>query len=223
MSRIKENTVSAETQLSKSDRVTFYGDGNIRIMFVGNSITKHDVLPEIGWNESYGMAASQKENDYVHLLMKKVDEKADAAYCICQVAQWERNYKNGEKELPEFEEARDFEADLIVMRAVENCPEDEFDGEEFKNEYKRLIQYLDKTGKAKVIITTSFWRHIADNAIVETALDMSYPYLYFGDMGERDEMMAIGLFEHKGVQIHPGDRGMEEIAERIWSVMKNYI
>lgn len=223
MKQIEKNTVSAESQLEHSDRVTFIGSGKKRIMFVGNSITKHDILPEIGWYESYGMAASCPQKDYVHLLIEKTDGKTDASYCICQVAQWERYYKNGEEMLAEFVSARNFEADIIVMRAVENSPLDGFDGEKFREEYKKLISYLDKSGKAKVIVTTSFWRHAADDEIVKAAMDCGYPYIYLGDMGERDEMKALGLYAHEGVANHPGDAGMKEIAERIWAIMKDYI
>ena len=96
MSDIEKNTVSAQKQLGNNSIFSFEkpeGKGK-RIMFVGNSITRHGIKPEIGWHGDWGMAASRKEKDYVHLLVDKINKiEPDASFCICQVANWEREYK----------------------------------------------------------------------------------------------------------------------------------
>ena len=46
-----------------------------RVLFIGNSITKHEPKPEIGWYGCWGMAASAEERDYVHILMKKISSR----------------------------------------------------------------------------------------------------------------------------------------------------
>lgn len=218
MEQIEKNSVQAKGQLKKNNFVTFEnenGNGK-RIMFVGNSITRHGRLPEIGWDRDWGMAASEKSKDYVHILMEKFKESdADAAFCICQVAEWERKYKIGEEVLNLYSEAKDFKADIIIMRAVENCPREEFDSEHFKRQYQNLISYLDSENKAKVVMTTSFWKHTATETLKEFALENNIPVAVLEDLGEDDEMKAIGLFEHEGVANHPGDKGMQKIAERI--------
>lgn len=218
--QIKKNTVKAANQLKETDYVTFEnlnGTG-IRVMFVGNSITLHGVAPHIGWHNNWGMAASAKEKDYVHQLISKIDAIwKDAAYCICQVAAWERSYMQGtEKLYPLYESARAFQADVIVLRFIENCSFEGFDRQIFKSELEKLLMYLDSSSKAKTIITTGFWRHCGDEAIREFAKEKSLSLVELGDLGERDEMKAIGLFDHSGVANHPGDFGMEQIAERIY-------
>lgn len=190
-----------------------------RIMFVGNSITLHGILHEIGWHNEWGMAASSIENDYVHIIMNK-EIFPDAQYCICQVAEWEGEYKNGESKFNLFENARKFHADIIVMRFIENVPAKDFDPEIFKASYDKLLNYLNKSQKAKVVLTTGFWRHPGDNVIIEYAKEKGLPCVLLGDLGEDESMKAIGLFEHSGVANHPGDLGMKNIAERIVSELK---
>lgn len=218
MSRIEKNTVSAKKQLEEKKYIKFInpeGKGK-RIIFAGNSITLHGIKPEIGWHWEWGMAASCAENDYVHQVMKVANEKyPDAAFCIAQVSRWETNYASDyNKALEFYSEAREFDADIIIIRAVENCPWDVYDEELFMKSYKAMIDYLNK-GNAKIILTTSFWISKADNAIKKVGDENGYPVIYLGDLGEKNDMMAIGQFEHKGVSIHPNDNGMKEIANRI--------
>lgn len=217
-SQIKKNTVSSENQLrvGESVFVDFPGGKGKRIMFVGNSITLHGVNEGLGWFNRCGMAASSLEKDYVHLLMSKVLEKdSDASFCICQAAGWERTYKDGAKAMEPFAAARDFEADVIVMRIIENCKVAEYEPETFFKEYCEFVNYLNKNGKAKIIFTTGFWKHPGDKEILEASKKFGSEAVYLGDLGEDDAMMAKGLYEHKGVAMHPGDKGMENIADRI--------
>ena len=185
-------------------------------MFLGNSITRHGEKQEIGWYGNYGMAASAKEKDYVHLLeasIKKCDPHA--AFCICQVADWERGYKNGRDVYTKYETAREFSADLIILRFIENVPKTDFDSDTFLRELDAFVDYLNNTGKAKLVITTAFWNHPGNDDIRSYAERKGIPCVELTDLGENDEMKAIGLFEHTGVANHPGDKGMKAIADRI--------
>ena len=226
MQQIEKNSVSATNQLEKNSYVTYIqesGKGK-RVMFVGNSITRHGVLPEIGWHWDWGMAASASENDYVHLLVDKINMiEPDASFCICQVAEWECKYKNGSEYLQLYESAKDFNADVIVFRMIENCPTQDFCKDAFYREYQKLIDYLNPIGKAKIILTTGFWKHPGDDTIILIAKEREYPYVYLGELGENDKMKAIGLFEHTGIANHPGDLGMKRIAELIWEKIKEVI
>ena len=59
----KLNNVDGNKQVENN--VFFEGDldGELRVMFLGNSITYHEPKEEIGWYGSWGMAASSKESD----------------------------------------------------------------------------------------------------------------------------------------------------------------
>ena len=225
-SQLKKNTVDAQKQLEKSDYVHFFHSENtgIRILILGNSITLHGPKPEIGWHGNWGMAASCEEKDYVHQLMTAINAKNNnCAFCVCQVAEWEKVYKDGSRMLGDYQDAREFGADVIVVRFLENCPYKDFDAAAFKRELDALLCYLNPTGKAKVVLTTAFWHHPGDEAMAQYAAEKAYPLVNLGDLGEDDSMKAIGLFAHQGVAIHPGDLGMQHIAQRIFAALEKHL
>ena len=222
MNQLDKNTVKADRQLLPSQYVSFptaLRDG-LRVLFVGNSITRHGIRPEIGWTRDCGMAASEWSKDYVHLVMQTLaDARIPACGCIAQVAQWERHYADGRTFLNLFQTARLFHPDIIVWRAIENCPGAKFDATAFTDNCRALVDWLNEDGHARCIWTTSFWKHPGDPAIRALAESRREPLIELGDLGELDEMKAIGLFAHSGVANHPGDRGMLEIAHRICAVL----
>ncbi len=223
---LKKNTVSAYNQLRFGNGIRIEnneGKGK-RIMFVGNSITLHGPNEEIGWHGDWGMSASTMDKDYVHVLERMVNEiDKDAAFCMCQVATWERGYKNGGDYHKQFEAARDFNADIIVLRFIENCPASDMVEGLFEKEYIALANYLNKSGKAQIIATTGFWKGPGDRLIRNAAKMENYPLIELGELGDNPEMKAIGLFEHTGVANHPGDKGMEHIALYIFEELKKYL
>jgi len=226
MKQIEKNTVKAENQLKDKHDVTFECEENngIRVMMAGNSITLHEPSESIGWHNQWGMAASAKEKDYVHVLKNHIQTlKPDATFCICQAYKWERDFANGKSAYPIYEAARNFNADVIVVRFIENCPRQDFNPEVFKREYVDFINYLNKSGNAKIILTTSFWEHTADSVVEEISKEKGWPLVNINDLGELDEMKALGLFEHYGVANHPGDLGMKTIADRIFEEVKKIL
>lgn len=215
-SQMKKNTVDPQNQLYTRNRVNILNPAGkgIRVLFAGNSITRHGPKEEIGWYGNHGMAASCAARDYVHILMERIQQAApDAVFCVAQVADWEFNYKNPGSLYDCYAPAKDFGADVLVARFVENCPYNEFDEEIFSQEYERFLDYL---GAKAVIYTTGFWNHPGDHAICRIAEKHGAKAIVLGDLGELDEMKAPGLFEHPGVCHHPGDLGMRAIADRIW-------
>ena len=214
--------VDPRKQLQPSQYISFEGiekDGP-RILFVGNSITLHGVLPEIGWLNNWGMAASAKEKDYVHLCYAHIQKKyPEASFCICQAAVWERSYKTGTEFFPQFQNARDYDADLIILKLSANTYPKDYDETLFTEQFAKLVDFLNKSGKAKVIVCTEFFMHPARDAFIRFASNRNYPLCDLSDLGSMNEMKAIGLFEHSGVAAHPGDLGMQTIAKRICAVV----
>ena len=208
---LDKNTVQADDQLKDTELVRFYnvnGTGK-KLLLVGNSITLHGTAPQIGWEQECGMAASAPDRDYAHLLMAACP---DSPFCICQVAAWEKDYKDGSRHFPDFAKARAFGADILVSRFVENCPKKEFDPLRFRQAVLSLWEYLKPKS---ILVTTGFWQHPGDEFLMALAQERGYPCVFLGDLGSDPQMRADGLFDHKGVAHHPGDQGMQAIADRI--------
>lgn len=222
MARDEENTVSAIRQLKYSESIFGEDGAGKRILFLGNSITKHDRNEAIGWLGTWGMAASSEEKDYVHQTMRLLRENApDTAYLAAQIAPWEVEFWNPEV-LKRFQPARDFKADIIVVRVIENVSAQNLD-KDLCTAFGQLVDFMNP-GNAKILLTTSFWPHEAKDAILRQAAEKyGWKLLEIGDLGRDDRYTAKGLFEHRGVAAHPGDAGMLALAERIVDAIREWM
>ena len=216
---IEKNNVSAHQQVQKRNYIEIFDNGGkINVLFIGNSITRHEPKSEIGWDNDWGMAASSRENDYVHVTVKLLEEKLGKVnYCIANCGEWELNYYQDEL-LTEWEKARNFKADIVIIRIGENIlnARDKFKEYPIAPRYAKMVEYFSSNPSAKVVVTDLFWHYEEiDNAIHTVAKEKGYPLVCLNDLGKAEENMAIGQFGHSGVAIHPNDVGMRKIAERI--------
>lgn len=217
----KQNTVSAKNQLSlyHSVEIIEAEKAFMRVLFVGNSITRHGPKKEIGWNGDWGMAASCKEKDYVHQVVEMIRDKyGDISYCIAQAAKWEKEYWKGiEAYKEEYKSAQVFKADLVIIRIGENISHKKNEEIDCKKYFDEMIRFfIEGNPNVKVIVTDCFWRYDKlDKMIKEIAAERGYCYCRINDLEKNPTTMALGEYEHEGVAVHPSDFGMQCIAERI--------
>ena len=213
-----ENTVPSKNQLSDSQYVTIVrNNGCKKILFFGNSITKHSPKPDIGWEGDWGMAASSAEKDYVHLVVSGLEKKYGGIdYCMVGAATWETQFWHEELLEKLYSEARAFHADIVIVRVGENVKKQHYAEHDFRDFVEKAIHYLTLSTNARVVVTDPFWFNAAmQDDLRGIAEQNGYLFCPIGDLSNDESNMAIGKFEHHGVSIHPGDLGMQRIAERI--------
>lgn len=215
----EKNTVKATEQVRKDRYVEeFQKDGKTKVLFIGNSITRHEPKPEIGWDNDWGMAASKRENDYVHVAVRLMEEKLGKVnYCIANCGHWELSYYNDEM-ICDWQMARNFNADIVVIRIGENIwnAKDKFAENPLAPHFDKMVKYFSANPNAKVIVTGLFWKNKEiESAIKQVVKDNNYIFVSLEDLGEDNQNMAIGQYWHEGVSAHPSDEGMRKIAERI--------
>lgn len=215
MKDFQKNIVPATNQNRKD---TFLGskNGSLRVLFVGNSITRHGIKLDIGWDRECGMAASDVDHDYVHIFGRAFREAhPDATFGILQVANFERNFDKN-FDLETYREVKDWQPDIIftffganVSREYDNAESHDVN---FGDMYEKLIAYL-RTDSTKVFHSEGYYiRPVLDaekKAACERFGDVWVP---MSDINSRAD--THGLFNH------PNDFGMQLIAERFLSFVK---
>src|SRR5258706_9164058 len=189
-----------------------------KVLFLGNSITKHGPKADIDWSGNWGMAASAEARDYVHLVTEGLTAKRGAApeTMVKNIADFERAHA-GYDIAGKLREAIDFQADVIIVAIGENVPALKTPKEQaaFEESVTKLLTAL-KAGRQPVLLVRScFWKNPAKDQALQKAsaaaggrfVDVS---ALSGDEG--NYARSERPFKHVGVANHPGDKGMAAIA-----------
>ena len=196
-----------------------------KVLFLGNSITLHGPAPKIGWNGNWGMAASALEKDYVHLLTAQIAKAAGGKpeVMVKNIADFERNldaYNLAEGLKNELA----FQADLIIVAIGENASALTTDEakDRFKTSVAKLLTELKNHGSPTLIVRSQFWADAAkDEKMKQACLDVGGDFVDISKLGSDEANYARSeqKFEHAGVAGHPGDKGMQALADELWKAI----
>jgi len=198
-----------------------------RILFLGNSITTHGALPGSGWSgEGWGMAASAKDKDYVHLLLKRFTEAAGGKapeVMIENIAGFEVAYDTYDV-FAGLKTCAEFKADIVILAIGENVPalSSEQAQMQYRDGLKRLFALLQKDNSPSVFARSSFFsENTKDDILRQVCTEVGGTYVDISDLCKDESNYARSehTFENTAVGIHPGDRGMASIAEAIWNAV----
>lgn len=202
--------------------------GITKVLFLGNSITLHAPAPQIGWNGNWGMAASAKDKDYVHILIDRMSQATGKkpTVMVKNIADFERQlgaYKIKEQ----LKEELAFQADIIILAIGENCqsPDSEEARQQFTDAMDRLLAHLHEQGHPTVFVRSQFWPDTNKDTLLKLATEKHKAiWVDLGQMGTDQKNFALSerVIEHAGVGRHPGDQGMQAIANKIWAAIEQH-
>ncbi len=189
-------------------------NGGFRVLVYGNSIAYHAPKAEIGWTNGWGMAASAPERDFAHLVAAGLERRhgGKAELRVRNIAQAERNFTTNVATMAELAADVGWKPDYVVIAVGDNAPKVD---DSNRAAYRRFLADLARPfAGAKVVMRSPFWADaVKAECTANAAADVGAVYVDAGPIGLKKGNKATGLFAHKGVADHPGDRGMRELAE----------
>lgn len=195
----------------------------IKIAFLGNSISYLEKTDLVGWQHTSGMAASCLENDYIHKTVEKIanTKKVNIDYTILTLADFEVYFETFN--LNRLDKINEFDPEYIIFQLGENVSKDDVKNknEIFHKKYNEIINYVGNN-KTKIVCLPFWYSADKNQTITKVALD-TQSYLvdlsHLGDgLDERNYAISEKLYTIYAVGIHPGDFGMENISDNIFSV-----
>lgn len=202
-----------------------HGNEELDVLFIGNSITLHPVVDY--WWGVWGMAATEREKDYSHILTHLLADHGKVVAKSVNFGQWELLWYDRAETYPLIEP---FVAkgtyDIIVVQLCENIS----NWDTLEKDYIEFLTYLkEKQPQSMVMVVGNFWKSDeVEKAKRKACLQAGVTYVNLEFIqGKISYMLGSGkevsgddkklhLSEHAGVNSHPGNLGMQAIAEEIY-------
>ena len=196
-----------------------------KILVIGNSITLNKTYEH--WWGYWGMAASSRDKDYVHVLANKIAQNYNVKLDIMNFYHWELNDKDRNQILDMLNKALDKKPDYIVIQLGDNIVKPQ--GQNLDTDYDLLVKYIkSRTNNSQIIIVGNFWRnHTVDKAKHRVCINNQIRCVYLNRIQDDKYKAAMGSIvkgddnkEHRidyiSVSNHPNDEAMNYIANKIY-------
>ena len=197
----------------------------ISILFLGNSLTYTEPPEEEPDKEERGLTSTSKDKDYVHQLMRLINEKkkVDIDYSVLNISSFERTFFYSEFDYSALEKCIAKNPDYLIVQIGENVSNEDMvnHSSEFINQYSKLLKNFPNSIK---IICIPFWpdknkQNIITKIAVENntfLVDLSH----LGNGTDKDNYAkSYKKYKYPGVGEHPGDIGMKNIADNLFTVV----
>lgn len=206
-----------------------YSETGFDYVALGNSVTLHPTC-SYWWNVN-GMAASTVDKDYVHQVGTKLaGTKTDVHVYPVNYSAWElQNYDRAET-FNVLEPYLDVNLDLISIQLGENTK----DFTTYERDLEEMIEFIkSKAPNAQIMVIDDFWDAGEHAAMRKTAAENTgVTFISLAEIkGDPEYQAGMGTIvydakgkehkiDHEGVAGHPGDKGMEYIADAIVKAVK---
>jgi lysophospholipase L1-like esterase len=179
-----------------------------RVLFIGDSLTYHGQTPNL-WNYDSGMAASTPEKDFVHQVVKHMQQKLPTQPVETLI----NNGGNGKigAMLTYLANHPELKPSLVVLQGGENDP---FDAT-FQQTYRSLLNFY-SAEKIPYIVLGDWWNDTKSAFDHQEASAHGYAWVDLTVLNKNPAMSGDGGPYHvDGVAKHPNDLGMKGIADAV--------
>ncbi len=144
-------------------------------------------------------------------------------YAVINVASFERNFESFDKN--RLEKIKNFMPDYVIFQLGENVPRDRLKKDDEYNLFvSKYVEFISEFKGSKKIVCLPFWYEknkisaITAAALKTNAFIVDLSHLGASSHDNRNYAKSERKYSNRGVGIHPGDFGMENISNNIFSV-----
>jgi lysophospholipase L1-like esterase len=173
------------------------------------------------------MAATALDKDFVHRLTAAVAAQLSKQpqIMVANIVDFERGYAAYDATI-KTKAFTAFKADLVILAIGENVatPTNAAAKAAFKDGLVRLLTVLKQGGDPVIFVRSCFWaQKVKDELLQQASAEAGAIFVDIGALAKDEANYARSerKIAHAGVANHPGDRGMQAIADALFAALKS--